>query len=142
LIKHFTILRMTQVPIQVNKYLVSSDGMKVIESGKLPTQIPSFDGRLFTEMDKYVCEIPCCHKAMQLTCLQYYSFASWNTLNYKWHCRPNGQPCAETDEFNLLNNMLKAVDEERYDDAGNYGLLIISIIYWLWFYVLIDDDSN
>lgn len=72
-----------KVPIQVNKYLASSDGMRVIESGKLPTQIPSFDGRLFTEMDK-----------------------------------PNGQPCAETDEFNLLNNMLKAVDEERYNDAA------------------------
>jgi hypothetical protein len=64
------------VPIQVNKYLASSDGMRVIESGKLPTQIPSFDGRLFTEMDKYVCEITCTHKAMQLTCLQYHSFAS------------------------------------------------------------------
>ncbi|CAI8606475.1 unnamed protein product [Vicia faba] len=72
-----------KVPIQVNKGLVYSDGMKVIESGKLSIQIPSFDGRLLTEMDK-----------------------------------PNGQPCAETDEFNLLNNMMKAVVEERYDDAA------------------------
>lgn len=50
---------MMQVPIQVNKCLVYSDGMKVIESGKLSIQIPSFDGRLLTEMDKYVYEIPC-----------------------------------------------------------------------------------
>ncbi|XP_050891630.1 bifunctional nuclease 1 isoform X2 [Lathyrus oleraceus] len=72
-----------KVPIQVNKSLVYSDGMKVIESGKLSIQLPSFDGRLLTEMDK-----------------------------------PNGQPCAETDEFNLLNNMMKAVVEERYNDAA------------------------
>ncbi|XP_057428285.1 bifunctional nuclease 1-like [Lotus japonicus] len=72
-----------KVPIQVNKYLAYSDGMRVIESGKLSTQFPGFDGRLFTEMD-----------------------------------RPNGQPCVETEEFNLLHNMLKAVGEERYKDAA------------------------
>ncbi|PNX94656.1 bifunctional nuclease 1-like protein [Trifolium pratense] len=72
-----------KVPIQVNKYLAHSDGMRVIESGKVSIQFPGFDGRLLTEMDK-----------------------------------PNGQPCAETDEFNLLNNMLKAVGEERYSDAA------------------------
>ncbi|WVY92205.1 hypothetical protein V8G54_037719, partial [Vigna mungo] len=73
-----------KVPIQVNKYLAYSDGMRVIESGKLSTQLPGMDGRLFTEMD-----------------------------------RPSGQPCVETTEFNLLHNMLKAVVEERYKDAGN-----------------------
>ena len=72
-----------KVPIQVNKYLAYSDGMRVIESGKLSTQFPGMDGRLFTEMD-----------------------------------RPSGQPCAETTEFNLLHNMLKAVVEERYKDAA------------------------
>jgi bifunctional DNase/RNase len=72
-----------KVPIQVNKNLVHSDGMRVIDSGKVSIQFPGFDGRLLTEMDK-----------------------------------PNGQPCAETDEFNLLNNMLKAVVEERYNDAA------------------------
>ncbi|TKY57687.1 Bifunctional nuclease 1 [Spatholobus suberectus] len=72
-----------KVPIQVNKYLAYSDGMRVIESGKLSTQFPGLDGRLFTEMD-----------------------------------RPSGQPCAETTEFNLLHNMLKAVVEERYKDAA------------------------
>ncbi|KAG4931735.1 hypothetical protein JHK82_048845 [Glycine max] len=41
-----------KVPIQVNKYLAYSDGMRVIESGKLPTQFPGMDGRLFTEMDR------------------------------------------------------------------------------------------
>ncbi|XP_014504471.1 bifunctional nuclease 1 [Vigna radiata var. radiata] len=41
-----------KVPIQVNKYLAYSDGMRVIESGKLSTQLPGMDGRLFTEMDR------------------------------------------------------------------------------------------
>ncbi|KAK7376778.1 hypothetical protein VNO80_02194 [Phaseolus coccineus] len=41
-----------KVPIQVNKYLAYSDGMRVIESGKLSTQFPGMDGRLFTEMDR------------------------------------------------------------------------------------------
>ncbi|KAK7383009.1 hypothetical protein VNO78_28674 [Psophocarpus tetragonolobus] len=41
-----------KVPIQVNKYLAYSDGMRVIESGKLSTQFPGLDGRLFTEMDR------------------------------------------------------------------------------------------
>lgn len=72
-----------KVPIQVNKYLAYSDGMRVIESGKLSTQFPGMDGRLFTEMD-----------------------------------RPSDQPCAETEEFNLLHNMLQAVVEERYKDAA------------------------
>ncbi|XP_061350705.1 bifunctional nuclease 1-like [Gastrolobium bilobum] len=72
-----------KVPIQVNKYLAYSDGMRVIESGKLSTQSPGSDGPLFTELD-----------------------------------RPSGKPCAETKEFNLLHNMLKAVVEERYQDAA------------------------
>ncbi|XP_041017843.1 bifunctional nuclease 2-like isoform X2 [Juglans microcarpa x Juglans regia] len=38
-----------KVPIQVNKYLAYSDGMRVIESGKLLMQT---DGLLFTEMDR------------------------------------------------------------------------------------------
>lgn len=41
-----------QVPIQVNKYLAYSDGMRVIESGKLSMQTPASDGLLFTEMDR------------------------------------------------------------------------------------------
>lgn len=41
-----------QVPIQVNKYLAYSDGMRVIESGRLPMQTPATDGLLFTEMDR------------------------------------------------------------------------------------------
>lgn len=52
------------------------------ESSKLSIQLPSFYGRLVTEIDK-----------------------------------PKGQPCAETDEFNLLNNMMKAVVEEDYNNA-------------------------
>jgi hypothetical protein len=47
------------VPIQVNKNLVHSDGMRVIDSGKVSIQFPGFDGRLLTEMDKYVSEILC-----------------------------------------------------------------------------------
>lgn len=41
-----------QVPIQVNKYLAYSDGMRVIESGRLSMQTPASDGLLFTEMDR------------------------------------------------------------------------------------------
>ncbi|XP_048130804.1 bifunctional nuclease 2-like isoform X1 [Rhodamnia argentea] len=41
-----------KVPIQVNKYLAYSDGMKVIESGKLSVQTPGSDGLLFTELDR------------------------------------------------------------------------------------------
>jgi hypothetical protein len=52
------------VPIQVNKNLVHSDGMRVIDSGKVSIQFPGFDGRLLTEMDKYVSEILCTYKAM------------------------------------------------------------------------------
>ncbi|XWS24404.1 hypothetical protein CRYUN_Cryun28dG0099000 [Craigia yunnanensis] len=41
-----------KVPIQVNKYLAYSDGMRVIESGKLSMQSPASDGLLFTELDR------------------------------------------------------------------------------------------
>ncbi|KAG8654639.1 bifunctional nuclease 1 [Manihot esculenta] len=40
-----------KVPIQVNRYLAYSDGMRVIESGKL-AQSPASDGLLFTELDR------------------------------------------------------------------------------------------
>lgn len=38
--------------------------------------------------------------------------------------RPNGQPCLDTKEFDLLNNMMQAVNEERYDEAGNFSLAL------------------
>ncbi|XP_022762198.1 bifunctional nuclease 1-like isoform X1 [Durio zibethinus] len=41
-----------KVPIQVNKYLAYSDGIRVIESGKLSMQSPASDGLLFTELDR------------------------------------------------------------------------------------------
>ncbi|XP_038898951.1 bifunctional nuclease 1 [Benincasa hispida] len=41
-----------KVPIQVNKYLAYSDGMRVVESGKLSAQAPATDGLLFTELDR------------------------------------------------------------------------------------------
>ncbi|KAK2660576.1 hypothetical protein Ddye_007109 [Dipteronia dyeriana] len=41
-----------KVPIQVNKYLAYSDGMRVIESGKLSMHTPASDGLLFTELDR------------------------------------------------------------------------------------------
>ncbi|KAF8405273.1 hypothetical protein HHK36_010174 [Tetracentron sinense] len=78
------------VPIQVNKYLAYSDGMRVVEPAKLAKQAPLSDGLLFTELD-----------------------------------RPNGQPCVETKEFDLVRNMLIAAVEERYRDAG-----ILSSSYW------------
>ncbi|KAL1811566.1 hypothetical protein ACET3Z_021631 [Daucus carota] len=34
--------------------------------------------------------------------------------------RPSGQPCLETEEFNLLRNMWVAAAEERYDDAAEW----------------------
>lgn len=74
-----------KVPIQVNKFLAYSDGMRVIESGKLSKQTPASDGLLHTELD-----------------------------------RPNGQPCLDTKEFDLLNNMMQAVNEERYDEAAEW----------------------
>ncbi|KAI4389598.1 hypothetical protein MLD38_001808 [Melastoma candidum] len=74
-----------KVPIQVNKYIVYSDGMRVIESGKSAAQTPGSDGLFFTELD-----------------------------------RPNGQPCIETKEFDLVSNMLIAAVEERYRDAAQW----------------------
>ncbi|RDX66623.1 Bifunctional nuclease 1, partial [Mucuna pruriens] len=44
-----------KVPIQVNKYLAYSDGVRVIESGKLSTHSPGSNGpllSLFTELDR------------------------------------------------------------------------------------------
>ncbi|CAA3016657.1 bifunctional nuclease 2 [Olea europaea subsp. europaea] len=41
-----------KVPIQVNKYLVYMDGMKVIEPEKMPVHSSSSDGLLFTELDR------------------------------------------------------------------------------------------
>ncbi|KAL1210143.1 Bifunctional nuclease 1 [Cardamine amara subsp. amara] len=73
------------VPIQVNKYLACSDGMRVIESGKQSTPTPASDGLLFTEQD-----------------------------------RPNSQACLDTKEFNILSNMMQAVNEERYDEAAEW----------------------
>ncbi|OVA08741.1 Bifunctional nuclease domain [Macleaya cordata] len=71
-----------KVPIQVNKYLAYSDGMKVVEASKMAVQPPLSDGLLFTELD-----------------------------------RPDGQPCVEAKEFDLIRNMLIAAVEERYRDA-------------------------
>uniref|UniRef100_A0A1J3GPA1 Bifunctional nuclease 1 n=1 Tax=Noccaea caerulescens TaxID=107243 RepID=A0A1J3GPA1_NOCCA len=76
-----------KVPIQVNKYLAYSDGMRVIESRKpsTTTPTPASDGLLFTEQD-----------------------------------RPNGQACLDTKEFNILSNMMLAVNEEKYDEAAEW----------------------
>ncbi|CAK9176397.1 unnamed protein product [Ilex paraguariensis] len=40
--------------------------------------------------------------------------------------RPSGQPCIETEEFDLVRNMLIAVVEERYKDAG----MFCSLLFW------------
>ncbi|XP_019059051.1 PREDICTED: bifunctional nuclease 1-like isoform X2 [Tarenaya hassleriana] len=34
--------------------------------------------------------------------------------------RPSSQPCLDTKEFNLLSNMMQAVDQERYDEAAEW----------------------
>ncbi|PIN17926.1 hypothetical protein CDL12_09406 [Handroanthus impetiginosus] len=41
-----------KVPIQVNKYLAYSDGMKIIESAKVSVQSTLTNGLLFTELDR------------------------------------------------------------------------------------------
>ncbi|KAF5190147.1 Bifunctional nuclease [Thalictrum thalictroides] len=74
-----------KVPIQVNKYLAYSDGMRVIEPAKLAARSPLSDGLLFTELD-----------------------------------RPDGKPCVEAKEFDLIRNMLIAAVEERYRDAAQW----------------------
>ncbi|KAK9129802.1 hypothetical protein Sjap_010289 [Stephania japonica] len=74
-----------KVPIQVNKNLAYSDGMRVIEPVKLAPRPPLSDGMLFTDMD-----------------------------------RPDGQPCVEAKEFDLIRNMLIAAVEERYRDAAQW----------------------
>ncbi|KAA3476351.1 bifunctional nuclease 1-like [Gossypium australe] len=73
-----------KVPIQVNKYLAYSDGMRIIESGKLSTQSPASDGLLFTELDQ-----------------------------------PSGQHCLDTEEFNIVCDLNKAINQERYKDAAD-----------------------
>ncbi|KAG6471679.1 hypothetical protein ZIOFF_069125 [Zingiber officinale] len=40
--------------------------------------------------------------------------------------RPDGQPCMETEEFGLIQNMLNAAIEERYKDAGKTFFFISS----------------
>ncbi|MFQ6642074.1 hypothetical protein Gotur_018654 [Gossypium turneri] len=79
-----------KVPIQVNKYLAYSDGMRVIEPGKLSTQSPASDGLLFTELDQ-----------------------------------PSGQHCLDTEEFNIVCDLNKAINQERYKDAGNILPLVL-----------------
>ncbi|XP_058088952.1 bifunctional nuclease 1-like isoform X3 [Magnolia sinica] len=82
---YFAQLYLAKVPIQVNKHLAYSDGMRVVEPAKVAIQAPLSDGLLFTELD-----------------------------------RPDGQPCVEAKEFNLVRNMLIAAIEERYGDAAQW----------------------
>ncbi|MBA0567550.1 hypothetical protein Golob_005103 [Gossypium lobatum] len=83
-----------KVPIQVNKYLAYSDGMRVIEPGKLSTQSPASDGLLFTELDQ-----------------------------------PSGQHCLDTEEFNIVCDLNKAINQERYKDAGNILSLVLPYLF-------------
>ncbi|KAG0502629.1 hypothetical protein HPP92_002701 [Vanilla planifolia] len=73
-----------KVPIQVNRQLAYSDGVRVVETPKV-VQATVSDGLLFTDLD-----------------------------------RPDGQPCVESLEFNLVRNMLIAAVEERYRDAAQW----------------------
>lgn len=43
-------------------------------------------------------------------------------------CRPTGQPCLDTKEFNLVRNMISAVIEERYKDAGMFPSVFFPIL--------------
>lgn len=53
-------------------------------------------------------------------------------MNYNF-VRPDGQPCLAAEEFNLVRNMLIAVVEERYKDAGNqitlFSYLLILMLF-------------
>ncbi|KAK8567233.1 hypothetical protein V6N13_005144 [Hibiscus sabdariffa] len=71
-----------KVPIQVNKYLAYSDGMREIESAKLSMQSPASGGLSFMELD-----------------------------------RPSGQHCLDTEEFNIVCDLKKAIIQERYKHA-------------------------
>ncbi|KAI3910234.1 hypothetical protein MKW92_001189 [Papaver armeniacum] len=78
-----------KVPIQVNKYLAYSDGMKVV--------------KLLSWLLRLLFQMACC---------------SLNLIGaYNW---PNGQPCVEAKEFDLIRNMLIAAVEERYRDAAQW----------------------
>ncbi|KAF9609481.1 hypothetical protein IFM89_016567 [Coptis chinensis] len=100
-----------KVPIQVNKYLAFSDGMRAIEPAKLGAKALISDGLLFAELDRYDIE---------------------NLDSDVNNCyRPDGQPCVEAKEFDLVRNMLIAAVEERYRDAGMvayYGVLPIFLV--------------
>lgn len=74
-----------KVPIQVNRHVAYSDGMRVVEPAKTAVQHTASDGLLFQELD-----------------------------------RPDGQPCSESKEFDLVRNMMIAVVEERYQDAAQW----------------------
>lgn len=50
-------------------------------------------------------------------------------------CRPSGQPCFETEEFSLVQNMLTAAVEERYREAGKFPRLLILLpllVFIIW----------
>ncbi|KAJ3709286.1 hypothetical protein LUZ61_012991 [Rhynchospora tenuis] len=100
-----------KVPIQVNRSIVYSDGMRVVEQTKLAPATHS-DGILFTELDRYI-----------VVCMPVYNLTdTFSFIDKFWilvdGCRPDGQPCVETKEFGLVRNMLIAAVEERYKDAG------------------------
>ena len=59
---------------------------------------------------------PCVEAQHYTTIVPDSLFFTWWIANF---VRPDGQPCVEAQEFGLVRNMLIAVVEERYKDAGN-----------------------
>ncbi|XVF36063.1 hypothetical protein REPUB_Repub19eG0026100 [Reevesia pubescens] len=45
--------------------------------------------------------------------------------------RPSGQPCLDTEEFNIVRDLNQAVNQERYKDAGTFPPLY-SIVHLYW----------
>ncbi|XP_059286534.1 bifunctional nuclease 1-like isoform X2 [Lycium ferocissimum] len=79
------------VPIQVNKNLVYSDGMRIVEFANPAPPTATSNGLLFHGLDN---------------------------SDYHYGFRPTGQPSIDEKEFVLVRNMLVAAVEERYRDAA------------------------
>ncbi|MBA0585706.1 hypothetical protein Gorai_016473 [Gossypium raimondii] len=118
-----------KVSIQVNKYLAYSDGMRVIESGKLSMQSPASNGILFTELDRLVLKplleilFAFLIEFDMLTLARDSLSKMPNALTYGF--RPSGQHCLDTEEFNMVCKLNEAINQERYKDAGTLPLTLI-----------------
>uniref|UniRef100_A0A7N0UFR6 BFN domain-containing protein n=1 Tax=Kalanchoe fedtschenkoi TaxID=63787 RepID=A0A7N0UFR6_KALFE len=94
-----------KVPIQVNKSLAHTDGMRVIEPVKL-APLRASDGLLFSELDSGFKDVSVDNL---LDINSFIILALWSPTH----------PCIEIKDFNILSNMFAAANEERFTDAGD-----------------------